>query len=113
VDDYLGCKLSGAHSAQRRTQLILMPQILIMYYVSYGTSFIQSNASFRVPWGLQMIPAVVLLICVPFMPRSPRWLASKDRWDEALNVLASLRANGDTTNAEVITEIQEIRERVQ
>ncbi|KAJ6438778.1 sugar transporter [Purpureocillium lavendulum] len=105
--------------ARRRGRLISLQQwmitwgILIMYYISYGTSFIKSNASFRLPWGLQMIPAIILLICVPFMPRSPRWLASKDRWDEALNTLAMLRANGDPTNVVVVTEIQEIRERVQ
>lgn len=84
-----------------------------MYYISYGTSFINSTASFRIPWGVQMVPAIVLLCCLPFMPRSPRWLASKDRWDEALATLAALRAHGDETNAEVIAEMQEIRERVQ
>lgn len=84
-----------------------------MYFISYGSSFIDSNASFRLPWGLQMVPAVVLLCCLPFMPRSPRWLASQDRWEDALHTLAILRSNGDTMNAEVLVEIQEIRERVQ
>lgn len=60
-----------------------------------------------------MVPAVVLLCCLPFMPRSPRWLASQDRWEDALHTLAILRSNGDTMNAEVLVEIQEIRERVQ
>lgn len=84
-----------------------------MYYISYGASFISSTASFRLPWGLQMIPAIVLLACVPFMPRSPRWLAKKDRWEEALTTLASVRSGGDTMNAEVLAEMQEIRERCQ
>ncbi|KAK2590457.1 hypothetical protein QQS21_011858 [Conoideocrella luteorostrata] len=105
--------------ARRRGQLISLQQwmitwgILIMYYISYGTSFISSTASFRLPWGLQMIPAMFLLACVPFMPRSPRWLAKQDRWEESITVLASLRARGDETNAEVLAEMQEIRERVQ
>ena len=84
-----------------------------MYYVSYGTSFIPSNASFRLPWGLQMLPAIFLACCLPVMPRSPRWLASKDRWEEALQSLALLHARGDETDATVLAEIQEIRERVQ
>jgi hypothetical protein len=84
-----------------------------MYYISYGTSFIQSTAAFRVPWGLQMIPAIVLLASIPFMPRSPRWLAKQDRWEEALATIASVRSGGDTTNAEVLAEMQEIRERIQ
>jgi hypothetical protein len=91
----------------------ILLQILIMYYVSYGTSFLSTTAVFRVPWGLQMIPAFVLVSCIPFMPRSPRWLASQDRWEEALHALAVLHAKGDDTNAEVLAEIQEVRERVQ
>jgi len=83
-----------------------------MYFLSYGTSFVAGNASFRLAWGLQMIPAIVLMSAIPFMPRSPRWLASKDRWDEALEVLALLHANGNKLDPKVVTELQEIRERV-
>ena len=39
--------------------------ILIMFYISYGTSFINGVAAFRVPWGLQMLPAIFLfgMVC--------------------------------------------------
>jgi hypothetical protein len=34
---------------------------MIMFYISYGCSFIKgTTASFRVPWALQMIPAIIL-----------------------------------------------------
>lgn len=36
--------------------------ILIMYYISYGCSFIKGTAAFRVPWGLQMLPAIGLFV---------------------------------------------------
>ena len=38
--------------------------ILIMFYISYGSSYIDGIAAFRVPWGLQMIPAIFLFIMV-------------------------------------------------
>lgn len=60
-----------------------------------------------------MFPAVILLCAVPFMPRSPRWLASKDRWDEAVQVLASLHAKGNARDPVVLAEVQEIRERIE
>lgn len=47
------------------------------------------------------------------MPRSPRWLASKDRWEEASQVLANLHARGDELNPLVLAELQEIREKIQ
>ncbi|KIX03801.1 uncharacterized protein Z518_07354 [Rhinocladiella mackenziei CBS 650.93] len=87
--------------------------ILIMYFVSFGTSYINSTASFRLPWGLQMIPGIVLMIFVPFLPRSPRWLASKDRWDEAIDILAALHARGDRHSPLVLTEVREIKEKIE
>jgi hypothetical protein len=62
--------------------------ILIKFYISYGCSYINGTAAFRVPWGLQMLPAIFLLFAMVFLPESPRWLAKKDRWEEAVNVLA-------------------------
>lgn len=46
--------------------------ILIMFYISYGTSFINGVAAFRLPWGLQMLPAIFLffMVCNP-MTDSP------------------------------------------
>ncbi len=45
-----------------------------------------------------------------FLPYSPRWLASKDRWEEALQVLADLHGNGDTLAPLVQAEYAEIKE---
>jgi hypothetical protein len=59
-----------------------------MFYISYGTTFLNGTAAFRIPWGLQMIPAILLFIFLLFLPESPRWLARKDRWEEAKTVLA-------------------------
>lgn len=58
-----------------------------MFYISFGTAGIDGTASFRIPWGLQMIPALLLYFFLLFLPESPRWLARKDRWEEAKEVL--------------------------
>lgn len=62
--------------------------IMIMFYICFGCSYMDGNKVFRVPWGLQAIPAVLLFFMLAFLPESPRWLAKKDRWDEARHVLA-------------------------
>ena len=84
-----------------------------MYFISYGTKYVDGSASFRIPWALQSIPALLLLACIPFLPRSPRWLASKDRWDEAIDVLANLHAKGNKRDPLIITEIREIKEKIE
>lgn len=83
---------------------------MIMFYISYGCSFIKGTAAWRLPWGLQMIPAILLFIGMLFLPESPRWLAKKDRWEECHEVLALVHAKGDRSAPFVQTELREIRE---
>ncbi|KAL1305757.1 hypothetical protein AAFC00_007337 [Neodothiora populina] len=91
--------------------------ILIMYYISFGASYIggdapttYSTAVFRVPWGLQMIPAIGLFFAMIFMPESPRWLARKDRWEDCHNVLTLVHGKGNPDSPFVRHELQDIRE---
>jgi len=83
--------------------------ILIMFYISYGCSYMSGTAAFRVPWGLQMLPAIFLFCAMSFLPESPRWLAKKDRWEESVGVLALVHAHGDVNSPFVAKEMAEIR----
>ncbi|KAM0512522.1 hypothetical protein ACHAPE_008845 [Trichoderma viride] len=85
--------------------------ILIMYLISYGCSIsIHKPAAFRIAWGLQAVPGAILFVSLFFFPESPRWLASKDRWEECHEVLANLHAKGDRSNIAVLAELEEVRE---
>lgn len=87
--------------------------ILIQYFIQYGFSFVNSQAAFRAPWALQIFPALILFVGLFWFPRSPRWLASKDRWDEALNVLAFLRTpDSDINHPLVLAEYKEIEDQI-
>jgi hypothetical protein len=57
-----------------------------------------------------MVPGFILFVGMFFFPKSPRWLASKDRWEEAMQVLAHLHGGGDIANPKVLAEYQEIEE---
>lgn len=65
--------------------------ILIQYFIQYGSAQVdggptalgQGTAAFRIPWAIQMVPGIILFFGLFFFPYSPRWLASKDRWEEA------------------------------
>jgi hypothetical protein len=56
------------------------------------------------------VPAVILFVGLFFFPYSPRWLASKDRWEEAIRVLANLHGDGDINHPKELAEYQEIEE---
>ncbi|TCD64631.1 hypothetical protein EIP91_003833 [Steccherinum ochraceum] len=86
--------------------------ILIQYFIQFGCSYINGVASFRIPWGLQMIPAIVLSFGMLFFPESPRWLIDHDREEEALTVLADVHGHGDPNHELVQLEFAEIRQQV-
>lgn len=93
--------------------------ILIQYFIQYGAAEgigngpddpDQPTAAFRIPWGVQMVPAWILVMGLFFFPHSPRWLASRDRWDEALRVLADLHGGGDIRHPRVLAQYREIED---
>ncbi|PCH04789.1 Major facilitator superfamily domain, general substrate transporter [Penicillium occitanis (nom. inval.)] len=77
---------------------------LVASGVTYGTSGMTSTWSWRIPNLLQGFFSIVLLLLLPFLPESPRWLASVNRRDECRKVLAQIYSNGELENATVQTE---------
>ncbi|KAJ5624533.1 Major facilitator superfamily domain general substrate transporter [Penicillium lagena] len=51
----------------------------------------QSEASWRLPLAIQIVPAIILGVGMLFFPDTPRWLLMKERDDESLNALSKLR----------------------
>lgn len=100
---------------EKRGSIIVIQQlaiewgIFIMFFAGYGCSFISgATASFRTAWALQFIPAVFLMIGLPFLPKSPRWLAKVGRTEEAIQVLADIQADGNIDDPLVVAEWEEI-----
>lgn len=65
--------------------------IVIAFWITYGTQYISSEWSWRLPFLLQIVPGLVLIGGVFLLPFSPRWLVSKGRDQEALETLGKLR----------------------
>jgi sugar porter (SP) family MFS transporter len=86
--------------------------IMIQYFIQFGCSYIDGKASFRIPWGLQAIPAIILSLGMIWFPESPRWLIDNHREEEALEILADLHAHGDKNNELVQLEYNEILQQV-
>ncbi|KAJ3122300.1 hypothetical protein HK101_006602, partial [Irineochytrium annulatum] len=67
-----------------------------------------SSTEWRVALGIQVIPALLLIASVFFIPRSPRWLAEKNRHEEGQRVIAKLRSKSNSDPA-VVAEYDAIR----
>ncbi|KAL1800099.1 hypothetical protein ACET3X_000441 [Alternaria dauci] len=75
--------------------------------------FMDGEKAFRVPWGIQMVPGVILAIGLIFLPESPRWLARHDRWEETQAVLTLVHGKGDPNSPFVKLELDEIRQMIE
>ena len=59
-------------------QLAITFGIMVSFWIDYGTNFIggsgstQSEAAWRIPLALQLVPALILGFGMLFMPFSPR-----------------------------------------
>jgi hypothetical protein len=74
----------------------------------YGCTFIDGPASFRTAWSMQLVPCFFLMIGLPFLPESPRWLAKVDRSEEAIQTLADIQAGGNVDDPTVVAEWEDI-----
>jgi hypothetical protein len=52
---------------------------------------ILTSQHFLVPVGIQLIPALIVFLCINFLPESPRWLIKHDLISDATHNLAKLR----------------------
>ncbi|KAL0947977.1 hypothetical protein HGRIS_010603 [Hohenbuehelia grisea] len=80
-------------------------------WVTYGTSagLKGTQAEWRIPLGIQIIPAIPLISFILMLPESPRWLADKGRLDEARATLARLHAQGDINDPFVTSQMEDIK----
>ncbi|WP_077305403.1 sugar porter family MFS transporter [Terribacillus halophilus] len=83
-------------------QLLITIGILSSYLVNYAFS---DAGAWRWMLGLAVVPAVILIIGMFFMPESPRWLLTAGKEDKARSILKRVRGE----NASIEDEISEIQ----
>lgn len=77
--------------------------------IALRTVDLPSDWSWRVPSLLQICPSLLQICTVFFLPESPRWLISKDRDDEAFDILVKYHAEGDRESLLARAELAQIK----
>ncbi|KAI1467853.1 general substrate transporter [Daldinia caldariorum] len=82
-------------------------------WISWGCFInLSSSAQWRIPLGIQNLPALVLAALILLFPESPRWLVDHRRADDGLRTLARLHANGDVHDPWVQAEFAQIKDTI-
>lgn len=68
----------------------------------------QSDAAWRIPLAIQIVPALILGIGMIFYPDSPRWLLMQERDEEAFKTLSKLRRLS-SDHQDLVAEVLDIK----
>ncbi|KAH8681694.1 general substrate transporter [Xylariales sp. PMI_506] len=93
---------------------------LAMYYafwnvgtlISGGAEKLDSSWAWRIPSLIQALPSILCFLILLFIPESPRWLISKGRSDEALQILVVINAADSTTDSIVQHQFREMKDAI-
>ncbi|CAD6583767.1 MAG: hypothetical protein ASARMPRED_001501 [Alectoria sarmentosa] len=64
---------------------------LVAYWIDYGASYGSPDLSWRFPIAFQIVFALILVLGMIWLPESPRWLLTRERYEEGETVIAALR----------------------
>ncbi|KAF4547862.1 Sugar (and other) transporter-like protein 59 [Elsinoe fawcettii] len=92
-------------------QLMLGIGATLSVWLCFGTNHLPDTDSnqWRIPLGLQAVPAGILALLILLFPESPRWLIARGKEDLGLVTLARLHAHGHENDPFVQTEFAQIK----
>ncbi|KAJ5938563.1 MFS sugar transporter [Penicillium verhagenii] len=110
--------LSEMSSASRRGWLVGHHAIFLVFgymlagWVGFACYYAQDTMpafGWRFPLALQCLPPLILLLGSYWLPRSPRWLISKGKFEEASVVLERLRTSPVSAKEEFLQVKEQIK----
>ncbi|CAK5284034.1 unnamed protein product, partial [Mycena citricolor] len=83
--------------------------VMLSFWVNYFCArYLPSGESqWRLPFAVQIVPALIFLLCLPWQPESPRFMIETERYDRAAEILAYL-AHTTTEDPLILATVEEV-----
>ncbi|KAI1334648.1 general substrate transporter [Xylariaceae sp. FL0016] len=93
--------------------VFLLSFLMLGFFISYGVDITMAatREQYRIVMAIPLIPTGIALIASFFLTDTPRWLASRDRTEEALVALRKLRTSSED-DRELEMEFEDIRQQI-
>ncbi|KAM0135434.1 hypothetical protein ACHAP3_005017 [Botrytis cinerea] len=111
---WLGCVsvyITETAPCASRGMLVSLPQFMCTagvcagYFTCFGSVRLESSMSWRAPFIIQSLLAVVLAAFCAYLPDSPRWLLHKGRREEALQALERLGIEKEEAEKDILVPV--------
>jgi sugar porter (SP) family MFS transporter len=86
-------------------EVAIVTGIFLSFFLNWSVAGLGDNKAWRMAFGISAIPAALQIVGMFFLPYSPRWLLSKGRHTEAMQIL--LRTRGIDEADREYKELQE------
>ena len=83
---------------------------IVAAWTTFGTFVIPNTWAWRIPSLVQGVPPLLQMLVLFWIPESPRWLVSKGRDQQAIQILAKYHCHGDDTDPLVAFEYDDIQQ---
>ncbi|KXT14309.1 hypothetical protein AC579_8430 [Pseudocercospora musae] len=105
---------SSRGTRRGKLSVIVVTHNVVFYmlgsWLTLGTSYLHNDGQWRIPFALQLFPAIVLVSFLFLLPESPRWLLLRDRHEEAIESLRRYLGKGLSADDDVVqNEYKSIR----
>lgn len=95
-------------SRQGKLSVIVVTHNVVFYmlgsWLTLGTSYLRNAGQWRIPFALQLFPAIVHVLFLFLLPESPRWLLLRDRHEEAIESLRRYLGKGLSADDDIVQD---------
>ncbi|ODA77596.1 hypothetical protein RJ55_07225 [Drechmeria coniospora] len=104
-------ELSESHDRGACFSLVFVANylgVVLSYWINFGLRDADPSFRWQCPLACMILPLLVVLVALPFLPESPRWLLANDRRNDAIDILCKLRGDLASDDVSIRRELEQM-----